>query len=116
MLLKVTDDAGRSSPPRRRAITVGNGNPTADFTFNPSAPRTGQQVVFDASSTQPAPGRTITSFSWSFGDGGSGTGQTVTHTFNITTPGAAQTFNVLLTVTDSAGRTNSITKAITVNP
>jgi len=115
VLLTVTDDAGRFAT-ASQTITVGNGNPTADFTFNPSAPRSGQQVVFDASSTQPAPGRTITSFSWAFDDGGSGTGQTVTHTFNITTPGVAQTFNVLLTVTDSSGRTSSITKAITVNP
>lgn len=116
VLLTVTDDAGRTAV-ATQSVTVGNGNPTADFTFNPSAPRSGQQVTFDASATQPAPGRSITSFSWSFGDGGSGTGQTVTHTFTLP-PGstAAQTFNVLLTVTDSAGRTNSVTKAITVNP
>jgi PKD repeat protein len=116
VLLTVTDDAGRIAT-STQAITVGNGNPTADFTFNPSAPRSGQQVTFDASATQAAPGRSIVSFSWSFGDGGSGTGQTVVHTFTLP-PGstAAQTFNVLLTVTDSAGRTNSTTKAITVNP
>jgi len=116
VLLTVTDDAGRTAV-ATQSVTVGNGNPTADFTFNPSAPRSGQQVTFDASGTQPAPGRSITSFSWSFGDGGSGTGQTVTHTFTLP-PGstAAQTFNVLLTVTDSAGRTNSVTKAVTVNP
>jgi serine protease len=95
---------------------VGNGNPTADFAFNPSAPRAGQQVVFDGGASQAAPGRTITQFSWSFGDGGSAQGQTVTHTFSLSTPGVAQTFNVLLTVTDSAGRTNSITKPITINP
>jgi chitinase len=71
-------------------------------------------VTFDASSTEPAPGRSITSFSWSFGDGGSGTGQTVTHTFTLPAGTQSQTFNVLLTVTDSAGRTNSITKPVTV--
>jgi PKD repeat protein len=116
VLLTVTDDAGRIAT-AAQTITVGNGNPTADFTFNPSAPRSGQQVIFDASASQAAPGRSIVSYSWSFGDGGSGTGQTVTHTFNLPAGStAAQTFNVLLTVTDSAGRTNSITKAVTVNP
>jgi PKD repeat protein len=116
VLLTVTDDAGRTAT-AAQTVTVGTGNPTADFTFNPSAPRSGQLVTFDASATQAATGRTIVSYSWSFGDGGSGSGQTVQHAF-ILPPGstAAQTFNVLLTVTDSAGRTNSITKAITVNP
>jgi PKD repeat protein len=112
--LKVTDDSGRESTLTQQSVTVGNGNPTADFTFNPSAPRSGQQVTFDASPSQAAPGRTIVSYSWSFGDGGSGTGQTVVHTF--TTGATPTTYNVLLTVTDSAGRTSSITKPITVNP
>jgi PKD repeat protein len=112
--LKVTDDAGRKSLLTQQSITVGNGNPTADFTFNPSAPRSGQQVVFDASGSQAAPGRTIVSYSWSFGDGGSGSGVNVTHSFTTgTTP---TTFNVLLTVTDSAGKTSSITKPVTVSP
>jgi len=113
VLLTVTDDAGRTAV-ATQSVTVGNGNPTADFTFNPSAPRTGQQVTFDASSTQAAPGRSVVSFSWSFGDGGSGTGQTVTHTFTLPVGTQSQTFNVLLTVTDSAGRTNSVTKPVTV--
>ena len=116
VLLTVTDDAGRTAT-AAQTVTVGTGNPTADFTFNPSAPRSGQLVTFDASGTQAATGRTIVSYSWSFGDGGSGSGQTVQHAF-VLPPGSttAQTFNVLLTVTDSAGRTNSVTKAITVNP
>jgi PKD repeat protein len=112
--LQVTDDAGRKSATFQQLITVGTGNPQPDFTFNPSAPRSGQQVTFDASATQAAPGRTIASYSWSFGDGGSGTGQTVIHTF--TTGLTPTTYNVLLTVTDSAGKTSSITKPITVNP
>lgn len=113
--LKVTDDAGRKSTLISQTITVGNGNPTADFTFNPSAPKAGQQVTFDASPTQAAPGRTIVSYSWSFGDGGSGTAQVVNHSFTVT-GGVPTTYNVLLTVTDSTGKTGSITKAITINP
>jgi PKD repeat protein len=112
VILTVTDDVGRVAT-ATSTITVGQGNPTADFTFNPSAPRSGQQVVFDASPTQAAPGRTIVSYSWAFGDGGSGTGPTVTHVFTVST---TTTFNVLLTVTDSEGRTSSVTKPVTVTP
>ena len=112
--LKVTDDVGRKSDLTSKTITVTNGNPTADFSFNPSAPRSGQQVVFDASASEAAAGRTIVSYSWSFGNGQSGSGRTVTTTFTTgTTP---TTYNVLLTVIDSAGRTSSVTKPITINP
>ena len=114
--LKVTDDAGRKSNLVSQTITVGTGNPTADFTFNPSAPRNGQNVTFDGSPSQAQGGRTIVSYSWAFGDGGSGTGQVVNHVFTLANPAVAQTFNVLLTVTDNAGRTSSTTKAITVSP
>jgi PKD repeat protein len=113
VILTVTDDAGRIAT-SSTTVTVGTGNPTADFTFNPSAPRSGQQVTFDASPSLAAPGRTITSFSWAFGDGGSGTGRTVVHAFP--TVATATTFNVLLTITDSAGQTSSVTKPVTVTP
>jgi PKD repeat protein len=113
--LKVTDDAGRKSTLTQQTVTISNGNPTADFTFNPSAPRSGQNVTFSGSPSEAFGGRTIVSYSWSFGDGGSGTGQTVDHAFT-TVGGVATTYNVLLTVTDSAGRTGSVTKAITINP
>lgn len=113
--LQVTDDAGRKSALASQQITVGTGNPTASFTFNPSAPRSGELVTFDASSSQAAPGRSIVSYSWAFGNGGSGTGQTVTSTFTAV-GGVPTTFNVLLTVTDSAGKTSSVTKPITINP
>lgn len=113
--LIVTDDAGRQSPVNSQTVQVTNGNPAPDFTFNPSAPRSGQQVTLDASGSQAAPGRSIVSFSWAFGDGGSGSGQTVVHTF-VAVGGAPTTYNVLLTVTDSQGKTASVTKAITVSP
>ena len=112
VVLTVTDDAGRVAT-ATTTITVGTGNPTADFTFNPSAPRSGQQVTFDASPSLAAPGRTIVSYSWAFGDGTGGTGQTVNKSYSV---GTQTTFNVLLTVTDSQGRTSSVTKSITVVP
>ncbi len=51
---------------------------------------------------------TIASYAWNFGDGNTSTGSTVSHTY--TTVGA---FTATLTVTGSAGNTNSTTQRIT---
>ena len=49
------------------------------------------------------------SYSWSFGDGNSGTGSTIDHTFQ-----GASTYTVTLTVTDAAGQTGSSSVVIEV--
>ncbi|MBV9465690.1 MAG: PKD domain-containing protein, partial [Solirubrobacterales bacterium] len=53
-------------------------------------------------------GATITRYSWSFGDGSTGTGVGPTHTYRNTA-----SYTVKLTVTDSAGKTASVSKTIT---
>ncbi|MFZ3385551.1 MAG: PKD domain-containing protein, partial [Candidatus Hydromicrobium sp.] len=57
----------------------------------------GNIVVFDGSSSSDEDG-TIVSYSWDFGDGSTGSGVTVTHTYNA--PG---NYKVTLTVTDDDG-------------
>jgi PKD repeat protein len=57
------------------------------------------------------PGGTITDYSWAFGDGTSGTGAVVSHTY--ATPG---TYTATLTVTGSDGGTASATTTITAQP
>jgi PKD repeat protein len=109
VVLTVTDDAGRVAT-ATTTITVGTGNPTADFTFSPSSPTTATPVNFDGASSVAATGHTIVSYSWSFGDGASGSGSTVSH--HYTSPG---TYVVRLTVTDDQGKTNFITKSVTVS-
>jgi PKD repeat protein len=52
----------------------------------------------------------ITSYSWNFGDGATGTGATVSHTYT-----GAGTFSAVLTVSDNAGATSSATVSITVS-
>ena len=61
---------------------------------------------FDASAST-APGSTITSYAWNFGDTATGTGQTATHTY-----AAAGTYTVSLTVTAGNGQTATTTNQV----
>ncbi len=83
--------------------------PVAEFTFTPQFPVTNETVTFDGSSSFDPDGDQIVSFDWNFGDGTSGTGSVVSHTFLL--PGA---FVVTLTVTDGHGFTSSATRLVTV--
>jgi PKD repeat protein len=49
----------------------------------------------------------IVSYAWTFGDGTSGTGATVSHTY-----AQGGTYQVTLTVTDGGGLTNALTKTL----
>jgi hypothetical protein len=85
-----------------------NDRPPIAVIAGPSTATTGQIVTFDGSGSTDPDG-TITNFSWSFGDGTSGAGAIVTHTYTT-----VNTFVVTLTVTDNSGKTNSTTHSITV--
>ena len=93
--LTVTDAYGRFTS-AVQAVTVGAGaTPTANFTFSPTGPRIGDSVFFNASASTAPAGRSIASYDWTFGDGTTGSGVTVSHVFNV-----QLSFNVTLTVTD----------------
>jgi PKD repeat protein len=70
-----------------------------------------QTVTFDASPTtnNGAPCPTACSYSWSFGDGTSGSGVQTTHVYRT-----AGTFAVTLTVTDARGASASTTRAVVI--
>jgi PKD repeat protein len=107
--LVVTNERGLSNQVTQ-AVTIGAvANPTVDFAISPGAPDVNQQVFLDANVAQAAPGRTITSYSWDFVDGYFGRGVTESHRY-----ASAGTFTITLTVTDSAGRTGTASKSITV--
>ena len=82
--------------------------PNAEFGFAPGAPQVGNPVTFNAAGSDDPQG-SITSFEWSFGDGATGTGQTVNH--NYTAPGL---YVVELTVTDDDGYQDSTTRLVFV--
>jgi PKD repeat protein len=107
--LIVTNDRGYSNQVSQNVTVAGVANPTAAFDLSPASPGVNQQVFVDANASQASPGRTITRYDWNFGDGHFGSGVTESHRF-----ARAGAFTVTLTVTDSAGRTGSASKSVTV--
>jgi len=82
--------------------------PVAEFTFEPATPEAGESVTFDASGSA-APDGTIEAYAWDFGDGNTGSGETTTHTY-----ATADTYTVVLAVTDDHGKTGTATQNVTV--
>jgi len=78
--------------------------PVANFTFN----CTDLSCSFNASGSTDDHG--IVSYSWNFGDSGSGSGVTPSHTY-----ATGGTYNVTLTVTDTVGQTDTDTQPVTVS-
>ena len=112
--LIVTDDDGASGTATRTiqvssAIPTANNAPAASFTALPSSGEAPLDVAFDASSSGDADG-SITSYEWSFGDGGSSSGVTASHTYD-----SAGTYTVQLTVTDDDGERATDTRTIQVS-
>jgi PKD repeat protein len=68
----------------------------------------GEDITFDASASYDSDG-IIDSWSWNFGDGEVGAGQTTTHSYSATGE-----YEASLTVTDNEGYANSTTAVITV--
>ncbi|PVX24545.1 MAG: hypothetical protein CW691_07460, partial [Candidatus Bathyarchaeum sp.] len=84
-----------------------NRPPTADFS-SPSIVYTGEVVDVDASASYDADGY-ITSYSWDFGDGTTGSGVTASHSY--VDDGE---YTIMLTVTDNKGTSDTKTATITV--
>jgi PKD repeat protein len=106
--LTVTDSHGQSST-ATELVTV-HAPPSAGFSFSPSAPVDHATVTFDGGgSFSPDSTTTLSSYSWTFGDGSTASGPTATHRF--AQPGR---YTVQLTVTNSLGLTSTTTQDVTV--
>lgn len=73
-----------------------------------SATATGLTAALDGSASRDTDG-TVSTYAWDFGDGSTGTGEVVSHTYR-----AAGTYPVSLTVTDNDGATHRSTSPVTV--
>lgn len=85
-----------------------NSPPVASFTCNPPSGGAPLSVSFNASGSYDSDGN-IVSYQWSFGDGSSGTGAEITHTYQN-----AGNYVAKLTVTDNQGARDTSSKTITV--
>src|SRR6266480_4894810 len=79
---------------------------SASFTLSPSLPSAGQSVSFTGYASG---GTSPYSYLWSYGDGSSGAGLQVTHTYN-----SDGTYQVTLTVADSQGNTSTEVESVVV--
>jgi PKD repeat protein len=107
--LTVTDAAGSTGTSTQNVAVTQGTLPTATFSISPTSPAQFETVNFTAAASTVGVGRTITSYQWRFGDGTTATGVTTSHAYNV-----IGTYNVQLTVTDSAGLQHSTTQAVTV--
>ncbi|MBK7393685.1 MAG: VCBS repeat-containing protein [Chloracidobacterium sp.] len=84
--------------------------PTAAFTANPNPTACSQNVSFDGATSTAGPGRSIVSYSWDFGDTGTGAGISTSHAYSQYGP-----YSVVLTVTDDIGQTDTETVNVSVS-
>jgi len=79
---------------------------TVGFNYSPTSPAAGQPVTFTASVSG---GTTPYTYSWGFGDSGTGSGASPTHSYQADGP-----YDVILTVADANGNTARTSRTIKV--
>jgi PKD repeat protein len=102
--LTITDNAGATGADTQTVTVAASPNapPTARFILTCS----GLSCSFNGASSADSDG-TIATYAWTFGDGTSGSGVTAQHTYaNL------GSYPVVLTVSDNAGATATMTKAV----
>ncbi|MCL0069641.1 PKD domain-containing protein, partial [Dehalococcoidia bacterium] len=82
--------------------------PIASFAYSPEEMIVDQPITFDASGSSDPDGE-IMSYEWDFGDGTTGTGRVIEHSFSV-----AGDYMVTLTIADNDGVVNSFSKRVEV--
>lgn len=100
--LTVTDNSGKTKSVTK-AVDLRNTNPVANFNFYNQG---NLSISLSGLSSTDIDG-TVVSYHWNFGDGVTGTGAQVSHSYNSPGP-----YVVTLTVVDNAGGSNDISKTV----
>ncbi len=109
--LSITDNDGATDS-TSQSIDVSpppSDPPTASFTASPTSGEAPLEVSFSASGSNDPDGN-INTYNWDFGDGSTGSGENITHTY-----GSSGNYTVQLTVEDNDGVTDSMTMNISVS-
>jgi PKD repeat protein len=106
--LTVSDNRGAQDQATRTVTVTGNEGPVAELQYTAGCSVAPLQASFDASRSYDPDGN-IVSYSWNFGDGQTGSGATVAHTYDT-----AGTFPVTLTLLDDEGATSQARGTVTV--
>ncbi|TMI22432.1 PKD domain-containing protein, partial [Candidatus Bathyarchaeota archaeon] len=85
-----------------------NAQPTSSFTISPTSAVNSQPVTFAATTVG---GTNPFTFSWTFGDNSSGSGNVVSHTYSV-----QGTYTVTLSVRDANAQTAASTQTLSVAP
>ncbi|MUV90305.1 PKD domain-containing protein [Halapricum sp. CBA1109] len=109
--LRVVDNGSATNTTTRTVQVVVSQPPTANVTYTPDSPGSGESITFDGSASSDPDG-SITGYRWDWtGDGSyEGSGETATHTYPA--PGR---YDVTLEVTDDDSLTATETRTVRVN-
>ncbi len=109
--LTITDSTGNTSSVTHTVSVTGatSGAPVAKFTYSLTHSGQRQAVSFNGTGSTDT-GASITSYSWTFGDGSAGSGASVRHAYR-----RQGSYSVTLTVRDSAGKSASVTHTVSIS-
>lgn len=107
--LTVTDERGTSATATQSLVVAATAPPTAIFRISPTPVGVNQQAFFNASESRPTAGRQIVSYAWNFGEGSTGSGVTVSHSYS-----ALGSYSIVLTVTDDSDAVGQATQTLSV--
>jgi len=92
----------------KKVIVSTNLLPAAKFSYSPEKPVIDKEISFDATDSKDADGNIVEN-NWDFGDGGTGSGNKVTHSYCL--PGD---YEITLTVIDNENSTGEMRQMISV--